>query len=172
MWKEHRCSVVPQVDVLFNMKVCRNCGVEKELSLFPKQKQNKDGHHSYCKMCRSAYDKQRYNPKERSEVYQLSLEQERKARREYYSNTKEDYYRRKAQRRASLLKRTPAWLTKEHLQSIRNIYKECHSLNTTSPERYEVDHIVPLQGKTVSGLHVPWNLQILPMSENRKKGNK
>lgn len=67
-------------------------------------------------------------------------------------------------RRAEKLKRTPEWLTDEDWEKIRNIYKDC-------PENYDVDHIIPLQGKLVSGLHVPDNLKAIPKSENRKKHN-
>lgn len=56
---------------------------------------------------------------------------------------------------------TPPWADKE---AIRKIYENC-------PEGYEVDHIVPVKGKNVTGLHLPWNLQYLPRSENRRKRN-
>jgi NAD dependent epimerase/dehydratase family enzyme len=67
-----------------------------------------------------------------------------------------------ARRRARKKRACPAWVC--HVE-LKNIYKKC-------PNGYHVDHIVPLAGKNVSGLHVPWNLQYLPATENIRKGNK
>lgn len=73
----------------------------------------------------------------------------------------------KARRRARQLKATPSWLTQEHWQQIKEVYKSAKALNGT----FEVDHIIPLQGETVCGLHVPWNLQVLDRFSNRQKRN-
>ena len=75
-------------------------------------------------------------------------------------------------RYASKLQRTPKWLSPEQLIQIKMFYQEAAELTKLLGEWYEVDHIVPLQGKTVSGLHVPWNLQILTAKENGIKGNR
>ena len=69
-------------------------------------------------------------------------------------------------------KATPFWLTKEHILEMQEIYKDAQDLLWLNEEGLHVDHIVPLQGKTVCGLHVPWNLQILTSSKNIRKSNK
>ena len=58
-------------------------------------------------------------------------------------------------------------LTDEQKRQIESIYLQCQGM-----PGHEVDHIVPIKGKSVCGLHVPWNLQIISASENRKKNNK
>lgn len=65
-------------------------------------------------------------------------------------------------------KAMPKWLTEEDINIMKNLYTEASS----SDGSLEVDHIIPLQGKLVCGLHVPTNLQLLPSSDNRKKNNK
>jgi hypothetical protein len=67
-----------------------------------------------------------------------------------------------AKRKAIKIKATPKFA---NLNKIRDIYKNC-------PKGYHVDHIIPLQGKNVCGLHVEWNLQYLTPSANISKSNK
>jgi hypothetical protein len=66
----------------------------------------------------------------------------------------------------------PPWTTLEMEREIVALYEAAARLSSTSEERFEVDHIVPICSKIVCGLHVPWNLQLLPSSENKKKGNR
>jgi hypothetical protein len=71
-------------------------------------------------------------------------------------------------RKASLIQRTPKWAD---LKKIKDFYIEAERLTKETGIPHEVDHIIPLQGKLVSGLHVHNNLQILTRSENRSKKN-
>jgi len=81
------------------------------------------------------------------------------------TETKHKHRINEARRRACKLKATPKWLSKTQLEEIKLIYDTC-------PIDCHVDHIVPLRGKNVCGLHVPWNLQHLSSHENQKKNNK
>lgn len=75
-------------------------------------------------------------------------------------------------RHAKRLNRCPAWLTSVHLKEIEQFYMDADYIQNLTKTKMEVDHIIPLQGRIVSGLHVPWNLQILTSTENRTKKNK
>lgn len=66
----------------------------------------------------------------------------------------------------------PTWLTKQHWTEMREIYALRDELQWLSEEKLHVDHIIPINGSIICGLHVPDNLQILPASLNLKKGNK
>lgn len=90
----------------------------------------------------------------------------------YYAQNKADNRANRAKRRAAQLERTPNWLSKSQKAEIKQIYRLAVDLSAKSGILHVVDHIVPLQGVEVSGLHVPWNLQILTQFENLSKGNK
>jgi hypothetical protein len=64
---------------------------------------------------------------------------------------------------------TPAWLTAAQHQEIRNFYWHAKDATRVTGEPYHVDHILPLQGRQVCGLHVPWNLRVVPADINQRK---
>jgi hypothetical protein len=66
--------------------------------------------------------------------------------------------------------RMPKWLNAGELFEMESVYTYCSALRKIGLD-YHVDHVVPLRGKSISGLHVPWNLQVLPGRENMSKGN-
>jgi len=76
------------------------------------------------------------------------------------------------ERRLAQIQRTPKWLTDQDFADIKKFYDLAYELSQAYGFPWHVDHIIPLKGKTVSGLHVVDNLQIMPGSENSRKGNR
>lgn len=72
-----------------------------------------------------------------------------------------------AKRRAAILQRTPAWA---NLDAIKVVYQDAAEFRAAGLE-VDVDHLIPLQGEFVSGLHVPENLRVCLSSFNRSKSN-
>lgn len=64
--------------------------------------------------------------------------------------------------------RCPQWADK---QAILAVYREAQRMTRATGIEHEVDHIVPLCGRMVSGLHVHWNLHVIPKADNQAKGN-
>lgn len=67
---------------------------------------------------------------------------------------------------------TPRWLSDTQRKEIRSFYIEAQRLKALTGIQFHVDHIIPISGEAVRGLHVPWNLQVLPYYDNISKGNK
>jgi hypothetical protein len=127
------------------------------------------------------------NPKYRTEYYHKNSERVLERRRATYEENSEvikarhKIYRDNnphkmaayaGRRRASERRAQPGWLTREHRSEMEAVYAEARRLTESTGVTHHVDHIVPLRGKTVCGLHVPWNLQVLTAKDNIRKSNK
>ena len=183
--------------ILSDTKECSKCRDVKCVSAFYTSRTTKDGLQSRCKACTKEGNKQYHKT-----MYPVNKEAIKKRTKAYYVNNKEAaaaikslWYKRNkeaeatkrkewkllnkpllrvyaAKRRSAKLCATPAWLTQKQHDAIMYYYWLANDLEKVTGEKYHVDHIVPLQGTNVCGLHVPWNLQILPAEINISKGNK
>jgi hypothetical protein len=75
-------------------------------------------------------------------------------------------------RQARKVQASPPWLTIEHKMDIYAVYAEAKNMRDKYGVAIHVDHIVPIKGRNVCGLHVPWNLQLVTQSYNSSKGNR
>lgn len=136
---------------------------------------------------RAAYDKKRYITRTEDQVELGRLRQrkqyhakkscpnfraaERARGAQWAKDNKARCNAKTAIRRAARLRATPPWLTESMRAECLAIYAEAKRLTSETGVPHEVDHVVPLHGINVCGLHVPWNLQILTEQENRAKHN-
>lgn len=76
------------------------------------------------------------------------------------------------QRQLAKVQRTPSWLVEDDYWLMEQAYELAQLRTDIFGFPWHVDHVLPLRGKTVSGLHVPTNLRVIPGSENSRKGNR
>jgi 5-methylcytosine-specific restriction endonuclease McrA len=91
------------------------------------------------------------------------MEAANRKNRAAYARAPEKSLARFVRRRSDKEDRVPTWA---NLEAIKEIYRVARESGMV------VDHIIPLRGRLVSGLHVEGNLQLLSQKENDKKGNK
>jgi len=164
-------------------KNCAKCGQSKAISEFGVSKQRKDGLRPWCKVCHNAanakwradnsgfYKKRNEINPEMRKKYDAAYKNKRpNYHKEYYEAHKHEFIGRVNKRRSKAKYATPSWADKTKM---RLVYKLASNLNRLhGAEKYHVDHIIPLQGKRVSGLHVHNNLQIISAVANKSKFNK
>lgn len=159
-------------------KCCSLCKVEKALDEFHKSSKSKDGLFIYCKDCNSARSSKwgKSNPvrkkAQQDKWIQNNPEKNRAFKRKWSLANRSSNTARVRKRRAKQLNATPPWLTKEDILYMQDLYEIAAAFKLYTGQEYHVDHILPLQGKTVCGLHCPANLRIITSSENLSKGNK
>jgi hypothetical protein len=177
------------------MKVCTKCKLEKPLVEFNKLSTSRDKLQYHCKKCKNDYQKVSPNRKaivikyreENKDICNARSIKSQKKKRGYYTSKAYEWQsknrdlvnsrrrKRYSENRSSEIERVRrrqgrikgSILTPAYQAEVDGMYVFCSIF-----KGFEVDHIIPLNGKVVSGLHVPTNLQVLPMSENRRKGNK
>lgn len=170
------------------MKYCSTCKLNKTEVSFNKNKGKSDGLSTQCRSCNKEYNLKTKQIK--AEKYKIWWEKNKtirnKAAHEYHilnkekvairhnswrQNNKDKTRYNVAKYTSSKDKRTPKWLSIEDLWFIKEVYSLAVYRTECTGKQWQVDHIVPLRGGNVSGLHVPWNLQILSQSENAQKNN-
>ena len=137
------------------VKMCSKCKKEKPLSEYNMRNRRRRDNSIYqqpyhmCKSCRRDYNR-------------------------YYEMTPNGKILKRNNRRLRdrrSRQATPKWLNKKQRKEIIDTYNKMRELNKLNLESYHVDHIIPLLGVGICGLHVPWNLRVIKASDNIAKSN-
>ncbi len=166
------------IDYLMKFE-CFHCHEIKDQIKFSKYKDQIkdliDGKPKWCRKCctyikKRAYDKalKKCMDNQKREASEVVDTKRLKKARNAWSKKKAKMTFASAKRRTAELNATPTWVNES---KIKEIYRECADISTRTGIQHHVDHIIPLRGKKVCGLHVPWNLQVITASDNLKKSN-
>lgn len=187
-------AVVEETNPAFlTKKTCRVCREAKDTVAFNKLSEAKDGLAYACRECTRAKaaawrnanpDRDRAAKKRWAAVNADKIAE--KGRRYYAENA--DKHKascrkwaernaplvtaRYARRRAMKRNATPEWLTAIDMALIQEFYDVAAAISMQTGIKHHVDHIHPLQGRGFNGLHVPWNLRVIPATDNHQKLNK
>lgn len=151
------------------MKTCSKCKKHKTLDCFGGNKNMQDGKHHYCKACEHArkalsYLKNPMHHQTRSNAWKKANPNQVKVTKQNWEKNNRGRANALWMKRYALQRNaTPAWA---ELDLIKTVYIKAQQYG------FAVDHVIPLQGKNVCGLHVWANLQLLDRSINSSKGNK
>ena len=129
------------------MVTCTKCGEDKSLESFYKRFDSPQPYRQPCKACTNS----------------------KVDHKEHYRKNAGYYRDKAAARKATKLNATPPWAD---LEQIKRIYAACAKITERTGIPHHVDHVIPLQGENVCGLHVPNNLAIIPAKMNLQKSNK
>ena len=157
------------------MKTCTKCSSTKLLDDFYKRNRSPDGREAMCKVCRLEHNRKWHSAnKDRhreltQKWYAENKEQHLANSKVWYESNKHRKLETTTAREKRCVLATPTWADRE---LIKELYELARKLTNQTGIPHEVDHVVPLQGKNVSGLHCPDNLQVITQEENRRKANK
>lgn len=168
------------------MKQCAKCQELKAESTFPKRGND-------CKACVAEYMKvyravnaariselkKMWKQKNKAHVRandikyaQEKPEVKRAARAKWRKSNQHVINALGALRKVSQINRTPKWVDSEELWLIKEVYALATLRTKVTNIKWSVDHIIPLQGELVSGLHTISNLQVIPAAMNSAKSNR
>ena len=124
----------------------------------------------------NARNKKNYDPEKRREyfaAYRKANKDKRNAYNKEWLNERPGLVNAyAAKRRDAVRKATLSCSSLQDLEEIKGIYALAKKMTESTGQPHHVDHVIPLKGRSVCGLHVPWNLQVITATENLKKSNK
>jgi hypothetical protein len=162
---------------------CKNCCVEKSKTRYRKDLEasrlwQRENHRKKVEANPNwhveHYAKNKDKMSEYNAKYYLTKNREKRLiqAKEWAENNKGRANANKKAYKLAKIQACPPWLSEEDRWMVQEVYELAQLRSDMLGFSWHVDHVVPLRGKTVSGLHVLWNLQVIPGVENMSKSNK